>query len=319
MPSEFDLIHRHFSRSTAHTDLAGGDDAALMRPRAGMQIAVSTDLLVAGTHFFADTDARDLGWKTLAVNLSDLAAMGAEPRWAFLGLTLPHADDPWLAAFAEGFYDCAATYGVDLAGGDTTRGPLALGVTIVGELPTGTAITRDGGRSDDDIWISGQPGLAALGLANLQHKIELTTDGKRQCIHALQHPTPRIELGLSLRGIASAMLDVSDGLLGDLRHILERSKCGAIISLDALPLAALHAAGADPAMARRCLLTGGDDYELLFSAPARHRDAVHSIAQMLDLPITRIGQLTAHQDELLLREADGRMLPPLLTGYDHFA
>lgn len=319
MPSEFALIQHHFTRPAAHTDLAVGDDAALMRPQPGMQLVVSTDLLVVGTHFFADTDPADLGWKTLAVNLSDLAAMGAKPRWALLGLALPEANEEWLSAFAAGLFDCASRHGVDLVGGDTTRGPLTLSVTILGEVPVGTAITRSGGQPGDDIWVSGQPGLAALGLNALQHKCELDPTGRARCLHALHHPTPRVELGLALRGTARAMLDVSDGLLGDLGHILERSDCGAIVELSALPLAALLATGADHALARRCLLAGGDDYELLFAAPPVARATLNQLALTLNLPLTRIGHLTEHPRQLLLREADGRLLPPLFSGYDHFA
>jgi thiamine-phosphate kinase len=197
-------------------------------------------MLVAGTHFFADTDPEDLGWKTLAVNVSDLAAMGATPRWAFLALALPAADEAWIAAFARGFFACADAHGVDLAGGDTTRGPLTLSVTIIGEVPQGQAITRAGGRPGDDLWVSGQPGMAALGLAALRGETQLSTAGRAACIAALQRPQPRIALGLALRGVATAMLDVSDGLLGDLGHILECSATGAIIDVGALPLAALR-------------------------------------------------------------------------------
>ncbi|HQV09082.1 MAG TPA: thiamine-phosphate kinase, partial [Thauera sp.] len=181
MPSEFDLIRRHFTRPTRHTDLAVGDDAALLHARPGMQLAVSNDMLVSGTHFFADTDPEDLGWKTLAVNVSDLAAMGATPRWAFLALALPGADEAWIAAFARGFFACADAHGVDLAGGDTTRGPLTLSVTIIGEVPQGEAITRAGGRAGDDLWVSGQPGMAALGLAALRGEAQLATAGSAAC------------------------------------------------------------------------------------------------------------------------------------------
>lgn len=319
MPSEFDLIQRHFTRPATHTDLAVGDDAALMQPRPGMQLVVSTDLLVAGTHFFLDTDPGDLGWKTLAVNLSDLAAMGAAPRWAVLGLALPDVDDDWLSAFSTGLFDCASHYGVDLVGGDTTRGPLTLSITILGEVPMGEAITRAGGQAGEDLWISGQPGLAALGLNALLHNCVLNPDGRARGVHALQHPVPRVELGLALRGIATAMLDVSDGLIGDLGHLLERSGCGAVLDLPALPLAELLSTGADEPLARRCLLGGGDDYELLFSAPADHRDALLQCSRNLDLPLTRIGHLTADHRQLQLREADGRLLPPPVSGYDHFA
>ena len=318
MPSEFDLIRRHFTRPTRHTDLAVGDDAALLRAQPGMQLAVSTDMLVAGTHFFADTGPEDLGWKTLAVNVSDIAAMGATPRWAFLALALPGADEAWIAAFARGFFACADAHGVDLAGGDTTRGPLTLSVTIIGEVPQGEAITRAGGKARDDLWVSGQPGMAALGLAALRGETQLSTAGRAACIAALQRPQPRIALGLALRGVATAMLDVSDGLLGDLGHILECSATGAIIDVGALPLAALRDNGADEALARRCLLGGGDDYELLFAAPAARRADVEVLAGQLGLALHRIGELGAEPGTLWLREADGRLVPGTRSGYDHF-
>lgn len=319
MPSEFDLIRRHFTRSPQHTDLAVGDDAALLRPRAGMQLAVSTDMLVSGTHFFADTDPEDLGWKTLAVNVSDLAAMGAEPRWAFLALALPAADAPWIAAFARGLFACADAFGVDLAGGDTTRGPLNFSVTIVGEVPAGQAITRTGARAGNELWISGQPGLAALGLAALRGEVALDAAGRARCVDALQRPQPRVELGLQLRGIATAMLDVSDGLLGDLAHILEASAVGAIVDAAALPLDALRATGANAAIARHCLLSGGDDYELLFAAPASARPALTELSTSLGLPLHRIGQITGQAGVCLLREPDGTLAPAGASGYDHFA
>jgi thiamine-monophosphate kinase len=319
MPSEFDLIRRHFTRPAHHTELAVGDDAALLAPRPGMRLAVSTDMLVAGTHFFADTDPEGLGWKTLAVNVSDLAAMGAEPRWAFLALALPRADEAWIAAFARGFFACADAFGVDLAGGDTTRGPLTLSVTIAGEVPAGAAITRGGARAGDELWISGQPGRAALGLAALRGEAELDAPQRTEFVDALLRPQPRVALGLALRGLASAMLDVSDGLLGDLRHILECSAAGAIVETAALPLAALTASGADTALCRRCLLAGGDDYELLFAAPPRHRSEIESLSARFGLALHRIGHLTAERSVLLLREADGGLAAPPAYGYDHFA
>lgn len=319
MPSEFDLIRRHFTRPARHTELAVGDDAALLAPRPGMRLAVSTDMLVAGTHFFADTDPEGLGWKTLAVNVSDLAAMGAEPRWAFLALALPRADEAWIAAFARGFFACADAFGVDLAGGDTTRGPLALSVTIAGEVPAGAAITRGGARAGDELWISGQPGRAALGLAALRGEAALHAPQRAEFVDALQRPQPHVALGIALRGLASAMLDVSDGLLGDLRHLLERSGTGAIVEATALPLAALAASGADAALCLRCLLAGGDDYELLFAASPQHRGALEALSARLALPLHRIGQLTRERERLLLREADGALAAPAAYGYDHFA
>lgn len=318
MPSEFDLIRRHFDRPARHCELAVGDDAALVSVADGMQLAVSTDMLVAGTHFLADTDPCDLGWKTLAVNVSDLAAMAARPRWAVLALALPLADDAWVGAFAHGLFACAQAFGIDLVGGDTTRGPLTLALSLFGEVAPGCAIRRDGARPGDDLWISGQPGLAALGLAALQGRIELPEAGRAQALSALQRPQPRLALGLALQGIASAMLDVSDGLLGDLGHILERSACGAIVEVGALPLQALVDAGASPAWARHCVLGGGDDYELLFSAPRPARAQVHALAARLELPLHRIGTLCAAADGLRLRERDGTLAAGERTGYDHF-
>ena len=188
MPSEFALIRRHFTRPARHTDLAVGDDAALIRPSAGMQLAISTDMLVAGTHFFADTDPEDLGWKALAVNVSDLAAMGAQPRWVVLAASLPAPDEAWIAAFARGFFACSEAFGIDVIGGDTTRGPLNLCPTIFGEVPVGQAITRAGARPGDDLWISGAPGRAALGLAQLRGEATLAGADRADCLAALHRP-----------------------------------------------------------------------------------------------------------------------------------
>ena len=317
--SEFDLIRRHFTRSTTHTELAIGDDAALVRARPGMQLAVSTDMLVCGTHFLADTDPEDLGWKTLAVNVSDLAAMGAEPRWAFLALALPAVDEAWIEAFARGLFACADAFGVDLAGGDTTRGPLNLALTIIGEVPQGEAITRAGARTGEDLWVSGQPGRAALGLAALRAELSLNAAARHECLAALQRPQPRSALGQALRGLASAMLDVSDGLLGDLAHILERSHVGAVLDAPSLPLAALLATGAPPGSARHCLLSGGDDYELLFTAAPGARATLGALGARLGVALHRIGFITAQAGEIMLHEADGQHVSLAAAGYDHFA
>lgn len=318
MPSEFALIRRHFTRPARHTDLAVGDDAALIRPSAGMQLAISTDMLVAGTHFFADTDPEDLGWKTLAVNVSDLAAMGAAPRWVVLAASLPAADEAWIAAFARGFFACSEAFGIDVIGGDTTRGPLNLCPTIFGEVPVGQAITRAGARPGDDLWISGAPGRAALGLAQLRGEATLAGADRADCLAALHRPQPRVALGLGLRGLASSMLDVSDGLLGDLGHILEQSTVGAVISESALPLAALQAACGDAALAFRACTAGGDDYELLFTAQAGRRAEVDALARQLGLPLHRIGEITPAADGLRLLGHDQQLRPLAARGYDHF-
>ncbi|MDD3353057.1 thiamine-phosphate kinase [Zoogloea sp.] len=318
MPSEFALIRRHFTRPARHTDLAVGDDAALIRPGPGMQLAISTDMLVAGTHFFADTDPEGLGWKTLAVNVSDLAAMGATPRWVVLAACLPAADEAWIARFAQGFFACAEAFDIDVIGGDTTRGPLNLCPTIFGEIPLGQAITRGGARPGDELWVSGTPGRAALGLAHLQGSLALDGAFRDSCLKALQRPQPRVALGLGLRGIASAMLDVSDGLLGDLSHILEHSGVGAEVRTAALPLAALAAGCGDPARALQACTAGGDDYELLFTAPAPCHDALLALGERLGLPLHPIGRITAHSGVLLLCHPDGRQESPRALGYDHF-
>lgn len=318
MPSEFELIRRHFTRPTDHTDLAVGDDAALIRVGPGMQLSVSCDMLVSGTHFFADADPGSLGWKALAVNLSDLAAMGARPRWAVLALALPAVDEAWIRAFAEGLHACATRFGVDLVGGDTTRGPLNLCVTVMGEVPAGSAITRAGARSGNDLWITGAPGRAALGLACLRDALMLPSGGRAVCVDALHRPMPRVDIGQRLRGVASAMLDVSDGLLGDLGHILECSGVGATVDVARLPLTPLLDCGADRVPALDALLSGGDDYELLFTAAPTQRPRIEALSAETMLPITRIGSIGAEAGKLMLRTADGRLSRPSRLGYDHF-
>jgi thiamine-monophosphate kinase len=317
--SEFELIARYFTRPVRHTVLGVGDDGAVLRPASGMDLVVSTDMLVAGTHFLADADPEALGWKALAVNLSDLAAMGAAPRWAVVAAALPSADEAWIAAFARGFFACAEAFDVDVVGGDTTRGPLNLAPTVFGEVPQGQALTRAGGRAGDDLWLSGTPGLAALGLAHRQGKVSLRDTAAAACLAALDRPQPRVALGLALRGLATAAIDVSDGLLADIGHILERSALAADIDFDRLPRAAL-AAGADIALARQCLVAGGDDYELAFSVPPDRRGAIEALSARLGLPLTRIGSLRAGPaGELILRDAAGQPMPVGRSGFDHFA
>ncbi|HQR04513.1 MAG: thiamine-phosphate kinase [Proteobacteria bacterium] len=319
MPSEFALIERYFKRPAPGAVLGVGDDCALLRPTPGHELAVSTDLLLAGTHFLANTDPADLGWKVLAVNLSDLAAMAATPRWATLALALPQADEPWIAAFSRGFFDCARTFGVELIGGDTTRGPLAFCVTIFGEIPAGQALRRDGARCGDDIWVSGQPGLAALGLAHLLGRVVLPEASREPCLSALHRPHPRIALGLALRDRAHAAIDVSDGLLADLGHILVASGLAARLHWQHLPRAALEAT-ANSDLARECLLGGGDDYELVFTAPPALRDDIATLTPSLGLELSCIGTLTdGNPGHILLEDPQGRPMTPGRYGYDHFA
>ena len=317
MPSEFDLIDRYFVRPTPQAVLGPGDDCALLAPSPGMELAVTTDMLVSGTHFLPDTDPFQLGWKSLAVNLSDLAAMGARPRWVLLAGSLPKADETWIAAFADGLFACAKRYGADLVGGDTTRGPLNLCLTALGEVPSGRALRRDGAQPGDDLWVSGQAGLAALGLAQLQARTKLPDALAKRCISALQRPLPRVELGLALRerALAHSAIDVSDGLLADLGHIAERSHVDAEVFLPQLPCLP---AGAEPGLARHCQLAGGDDYELVFSASPDKRHELAALAAELDLALWRIGQIVAGQGEVRLLDENGQTIPVSSKGFDHF-
>ncbi|MDR2112286.1 MAG: thiamine-phosphate kinase [Candidatus Accumulibacter sp.] len=319
MLSEFDLIARYFARPTPRAVLGPGDDCALLMPSPGMELAITTDMLVAGTHFFAETDPAQLGWKTLAVSVSDLAAMGARPRWALLAGSLPVADESWIAAFSEGFFACAGRYDVDLVGGDTTRGPLNLCATALGEVPAGGALRRDGAFAGDDIWVSGQPGLAALGLAYLQGRAALPDALAARCVGRLQQPTPRAELGAALRrrGLAHAAIDVSDGLLADLGHIAERSRLDAEIFAARLPE---MPPDVDAGLARQCQLAGGDDYELVFAAAPEKRAALSALAAELNLPLWRIGRFTAAagRGDVRLSGERGEALAIGRKGFDHF-
>ena len=319
MPSEFELIARHFTRPVRHTVLGVGDDAAIVRPASGMDLVVTTDMLVAGTHFLPDAEPEALGWKALAVNLSDLAAMGAQPRWTVVAAALPEADEAWIAAFARGFFACAESFDVDVIGGDTTRGPLNIAPTVFGEVPQGQALTRAGGRAGDELWVSGTPGLAALGLNHRLGKVSLPDTATERCLAALDRPQPRIALGLALRCLATAAIDVSDGLLADIGHILERSALAADIEFDCLPRAVFET-GVDAALAQQCLVAGGDDYELAFAAPPERRGNIEALAARLRLPLTRIGRLRAGPTaELVLRDTAGRPMPAARRGFDHFA
>ncbi|MDR1994712.1 thiamine-phosphate kinase, partial [Azonexus sp.] len=295
MAGEFALIDRYFTRPTPSAVLGPGDDCALLQPTSGKQLAVTTDMLVAGTHFLPDTEPGRLGWKTLAVNLSDLAAMGARPRWVTLAGALPTANEAWIAAFADGFFACADEYGVEVVGGDTTRGPLNLCVTALGEIEPGRALRRDGASVGDQIWVSGRPGLAALGLAQLQGRIALPEPWPRLCIAALEKPRPRVALGQALVGVASATIDISDGLLADLGHIAESSGCAAavrLVQLPHLPKGEVYDAVLRK-LALECQMAGGDDYELCFTAPFAQHPASVEIAARLELPLWCIGELVA--------------------------
>lgn len=315
---EFDLIERYFTRPAPEAILGVGDDAALVRVSDGMELAISTDMLVSGTHFFPDADPFMLGHKALAVNISDMAAMGAQPRWATLALSLPCEDGSWLERFSAGFFALADASNAALVGGDTTRGPLNLCVTIMGEVPQGQALRRDGAKPGDEVWVSGTVGDAALALAHLQGRVALDAETLAATAAALHQPVPRVALGLALRGIASSAIDISDGLLGDLGHILERSGVAAEIEFAALPVSASLRPYLSRALGRRCALAGGDDYELCFTAPAARHRQVREISAQLGLPLSRIGIVFAGRG-CTVRAADGSVMTITETGYDHFA
>ena len=308
MPSEFEIIRRFFDRPTKHTLVGIGDDCALLRPDAGLELAVTTDMLVEGRHFLPGAEPEALGHKALAVNLSDMAAMGAAPRWATLALALPAADERWLAAFARGFFALAERYGVDLVGGDTTRGPLlTISITALGEVPAGVAMYRASARPGDDIWVSGELGGAALALAHP----ELAELAPR-----LHRPEPRVELGERLRGLARAAIDVSDGLAGDLGHILERSQVGAVVEYEKIPRPAAFERFRE--LERDCVLSGGDDYELLFTAAQPQRNELEALSHELKIPLSRIGSVQAGAAKLAVLDAAGKPIAHR-GGFDHFA
>ncbi|KWW34610.1 thiamine-phosphate kinase [Cupriavidus metallidurans] len=315
--SEFDLIRRYFTRPVHKAALGVGDDCALIEARPGHQLAISTDMLVSGRHFFPDVSPRALGHKALAVNLSDLAAMGAEPRAFTLALALPEADAGWLAEFAAGMLALADDHGCELIGGDTTKGPLTLSITVFGDVPPRQALRRDAARPGDDIWISGTLGDARLALGDCRGEWLLPEPDFTLIRPRMEMPTPRVALGLALRGVAHAALDISDGLIGDLGHILERSSVGAIVDVDALPRSEILDAQPEECQ-RACALAGGDDYELCFTAPVGARETIAGIARRLHLPLTHVGSITP---EAGLRLVDREGNPYVFKGasFDHFA
>ncbi|MFZ2507116.1 MAG: thiamine-phosphate kinase [Steroidobacteraceae bacterium] len=317
MPSaEFELIARYFTgRGSARDDvrLSVGDDAAIVAPRAGTELVLALDTIVAGVHFPADTSGRFVGHRALAVNLSDLAAMGAEPAWALLGLTLPAVDESWLGEFAAGFEELARRFGVALVGGDITRGPLAATVTVGGFVPPGTALTRSGAREGDELWVSGTPGDAGAGLAILQAGLAAVGATREELLRRFLLPEPRVDLGLALRGRASACIDISDGLAGDLEKLCDASGIGARLDCRRLPRSAQLVESAGAAGSMRYALAGGDDYELLFTAPAAARPGIEGLTRLA--PVRLIGEITAERAVHLLGAGLER---ELVHGFDHF-
>lgn len=350
--NEFNLIKQYFTYRTHHTDLSVGDDAALISVSAGMQLAISSDMLVEGTHFFHDAAPHDIGWKALAANVSDMAAMGAQPKWATLAIALPQIlpspsqgegqdggrsftptlvstptptlplkegggiNEAWIAEFSRGFFACADMFNIDLIGGDTTRGPLNISVTIMGEVPSGQAIKRSGAQVGDDIWVSGQLGSAALGLAHLQGKTHVPEAILPACLNTLHTPTPRAALGLALCSIATSCIDVSDGLLADLGHILKASHCGATLDLEKIPCIEYFKNDLDNAEIQQMLLAGGDDYELCFTAPKSKCEEINLLSKQLNLAITCIGNTRMAIG--LQTDYKNKKITLLKQGFDHF-
>ena len=317
MSGEFELIARHFTRPVRRAVMGVGDDCALLRVEPGMQLAVSSDMLVEGRHFLSTVAPERLGHKALAVNLSDLAACGAEPLAFTLALALPRGDDDFAAGLARGLFALADAHGAELVGGDTTAGPLNLCLTVFGQVPPGQALLRSGARAGDELWVSGTLGDARLALEVFRGQLVLAGEAFEQVRRAMELPQPRVALGLALRGLASSAIDLSDGLVGDLGHVLRRSGVGAQVQLDALPRSAVLAAQS-AALQQQCLLAGGDDYELLFTAPPAHRAGVLAAGRRTGVAVTRCGLITVGGGLQVLDHA-GQVLPLPLSGFDHFA
>lgn len=313
---EFDLIRRHFTRPVRRAVLGVGDDCALLALAPGMQLATSTDMLVEGRHFLSTVDPACLGHKALAVNLSDLAACGARPLAFTLALALPQADDDFLAGFARGLFALAEAHGCELVGGDTTRGPLNICITAFGEVPAGAALLRSGARAGDTVWVSGTLGDARLALEVFRGTVALPGEDFAQVRRAMEQPQPRVVLGEALRGVAGSAIDLSDGLLGDLGHLLAASGVGACIDVDAIPRSAVLAAQT-PAWQHTCTLAGGDDYELLFTAPAAAEAQVRDAGRRAGVVVTAVGRIEP-QSGLRLVDARGAPVETTLRAFDHF-
>jgi thiamine-monophosphate kinase len=314
MTSEFEIIERYFKKKMKQTALGIGDDAAIINVQKNHQLVISSDMLIETIHFLKNTNPSHLGWKSLAVNLSDIAAMGAKPKWATLSISLPKINHVWLKKFSEGFFKCANQFGIDLVGGDTTKGPLSISITIMGEIKKNQSLLRSGAKINDDIWVTGQLGLASMGLASLQGKLKLAPSLKVKCIKALEMPTPKVSLGYHLSRYTNSCIDISDGLIQDLNHILKASKVGATLLLNDIPCEKfIHTS-----KQYQFVLNGGDDYELLFTAPKKNRSYIKKIAKKTNTVVNIIGAITYKKD-LKIVNAQGKSLTFDLMGFDHFA
>ena len=321
---EFDLIAKYFDRPVRRAALGIGDDCALLSVPTGMQLATSCDMLVEGRHFLSTVDPARLGHKALAVNLSDLAACGAEPLAFTLALALPSADDAFLEGFSRGLFALADAHGCELIGGDTTRGPLAICISVFGQVPVAGAgaLLRSGARAGDDLYVSGTVGDARLALEVFRGTLSLAGGDLDAVRCAMELPQPRVALGQALRGVATSAIDVSDGLLGDLKHLLQRSGVDAVVEVDALPRSVVLRAQS-VAVQRLCTLSGGDDYELLFTAPQKRAQQVAAAGIAAEVALTRIGRIVVraaagHDAHTALVDAEGHAVAHHAASFDHF-
>lgn len=317
---EFDLIAKYFANvgvKRTDTCVSVGDDGAVLQVRDGYDLVITTDTMVSGTHFFPNVDPRSLGHKLVAVNVSDLAAMGAEPTWLSLALTLPTVNEPWLAEFAAGLHETADYYNCQLIGGDTTRGPLSLTMVAKGQVPHGKAITRSGAKVGDYIYVTGTLGDAALGLKLEQGQHEVSKKHQGHVLQRFHYPAARVALGQALRNTASSAMDISDGLAGDLPHILRRSGVGAYIDVNKLPMSQALKDSCEPALAIQLALSGGEDYELLFTVPENRRGSLDVLLSPYGVPVTCIGRITGVSGKLELKAGD-QPFPYQHQGFQHF-
>ncbi|WP_337840394.1 thiamine-phosphate kinase [Rheinheimera sp.] len=317
---EFELIQRCFAqagRQRADVTIGIGDDGAVLQVREGCDLVVTTDSMIEGTHFFPDVDPRALGHKLVAVNVSDLAAMGAEPCWLSLGLTLPRVDEAWLTAFAEGLSETADYYNCQLIGGDTTKGPLSLTMIAKGQVPKGKALTRAGAKVGDYVYVTGTLGDAALGLQLVQQQVEVSKKHRAHLLQRFHYPTARVALGQALRTIASSAMDISDGLAGDILHILRRSGVGAVIDVSRIPMSQALKDSCSAEQALQLALSGGEDYELLFTVPEIRRSSLEVLVSPYGVPVTCIGRITGVAGKLELKQGEVP-LNYLHKGFEHF-
>lgn len=317
---EFDLIGRYFSNGgykRKDVIIGIGDDCAVTKVPENQQLAVTTDTLVGGVHFLSDAPAKSVAYKTVAVNLSDLAAMGAEPAWISLSLSLPEVKEDWLTEFVDGLYELTQYYSVQLIGGDTVKGPMSMTITAQGFIPPGSELTRSGANPGDWVYVTGTLGDAGAGLDILQNTLEVKGEARDVLINRHYFPTPRVAVGTALRRIATSCIDISDGLLSDLNHILTASGCGANIHVDRLPLSRAITSAVDNDTAIEYALSAGDDYELIFTVSEEQKGNLETSLASTNVKATCIGQLSGHSSNLSLFKGEKPYTPKRDKGYEH--